>query len=199
MESLSASQKKVLDFIEKFNSKHGYPPTYETIAENLGYAGKSSVQHFVQILEDKGYLTKQNRLSDGLTIHKGENFIPLLGKVAAGLPIEHRKYDEKIDVPVSMLRSSGNYFALQVSGDSMIGEGILDGDYVIIRKQATASNGDIVVAEVGDEATIKRYYKKKNQVELHSANPKYKPIILTENAPLRIVGIWYGLIRHKRG
>lgn len=203
MESLSASQKKVLDFIQKYQIKQGVAPTYEIIANHFGYAGKSSVQHFVKILEDKGYLTKQTRMSDGITLHNvhnsnEENLLPLLGKVAAGLPIEHRKYDEKIEVPLSMLKSSGSYFALQVSGDSMIGEGILDGDYVVIRKQTTATNGDIVVAEVGDEATIKRYYKKKNHVELHSANPNYKPIILNEASQLRIVGIWYGLIRHKR-
>lgn len=204
MESLSPNQKKVLDFIQKYTAKHDVAPTYEIIAESLGYAGKSSIQHFVKILQEKGYLTKQNRLSDGLTLHierereESQQQLPLLGKVAAGVPIEHKKFDEKIEVPISMLRSSGSYFALQVSGDSMIGEGILDGDYVVIRKQTTATNGDIVVAEVGEEATIKRYYKKKDHVELHSANPKYKPIILNEQAQLRIVGVWYGLIRYRK-
>ena len=122
--------------------------------------------------------------------------IPLLGKVAAGQPIEHRKHQERIEVPLSMLKGAGPYFALQVSGDSMMGEGIWDGDYVVIRQQETANNGDIVVAEIGDEATIKRIYKKKNTIELHSANPKYKPIIVNEHTPLKIAGIYRGLIRY---
>lgn len=197
MESLSPNQKRVLDFIEKYHSKNGHAPTYDVIAKGLGYAGKSSIQDFVKILVEKGYLTKQLRLSDGLTIHKDEHSLPLLGKVAAGIPIEHKKYDERVEVPLSMLRRPGEYFALQITGDSMIEEGIMDGDFVIIRRQSSATNGDIVVAEVGEEATIKRFYKKKNQVELHSANPKYKPIVLTESSPLRIIGVWYGLIRHR--
>jgi repressor LexA len=199
MESLSEGQKKVLDFIENYSSKNGIAPTYDVIAKHLGYAGKSSVQHYIEALQFKGYLTKHGRLSDGMAIHrvKEENLVPLLGKVAAGVPIEHRKYDENIDVPASMLKKSGNYFALQISGDSMIGEGILDGDYVIIKKQSSANNGDIVVAEIDDEATIKRFYKKKTHVELHSANPKYKPIIVNAIDKLKIIGIWYGLIRHR--
>ena len=148
MESLSSSQKKVLDFIQKYNSKHGFAPTYEVIADNLGYAGKSAAQHFVKVLIDKGYLTKQTRLSDGVVIHKDQNQLPLLGKVAAGLPIEHKKYDEHIEVPVSMIGGAGTYFALQVQGDSMIGEGILDGDFVVVRKQSTANNGDILKRKI---------------------------------------------------
>jgi repressor LexA len=95
-----------------------------------------------------------------------------------------------------MIKDGGSFFALQVSGDSMIGEGILDGDYVIIKQQDTATNGDIVVAELGDEATIKRFYKKKEVIELHSANPSYKPILVNENRSLRIAGIYCGLIRY---
>ncbi len=197
METLSINQKTVLDFIEKYRAKNKVAPTYDIIAKSLGYAGKSSVQDFVKILIEKGYLTKKGKMSDGLIIHREEHTLPLLGRVAAGIPIEHKKFNERIEVPVAMLGRAGEYFALQVSGDSMVDEGILDGDYVVIRRQNTAINGDIVVAELGEEATIKRFYKKKDHIELHSANPKYKPIVLTENAPLRIIGVWHGLIRYK--
>jgi len=196
MQNLTANQKKVLEFIEKYQAKHGFPPTYETIAKQFGYSTKSSVQHYVEALTKKGYLTKERHLSHSLTVHKEGNLIPLLGKVAAGRPIENRKHNERIEVPTTMMKSAGEYFALQVSGDSMIGEGILDGDYVIIRQQSTANSGDIVVAEIDDEATIKRFYKKKDHVELHSANPIYKPILVEAGRLLRIAGIYCGLIRY---
>lgn len=196
MQNLTANQKKVLEYIEKYQTKNGFPPTYEVIAKAFGYSTKSSVQHYVEVLIKKGYLTKERHLSHGLTVHKEGNLIPLLGRVAAGRPIENKKYDERIEVPLAMVKEGGKYFALQVSGDSMVGEGILDGDYVIIQQQDTASNGDIVVAEIGDEATIKRFFKKKDTIELHSANPSYKPIVVGENRALRIAGIYRGLIRY---
>jgi repressor LexA len=196
MENLTLNQKKVLDFIKKYQQKSGTTPTYDVIAKNFGYSAKSTVQHYVEALISKGYLTKERYLSHGITLHTEGNLIPLLGKVAAGLPIEHKKHDERIEVPLTMLKGTGPYFALQVSGDSMIDEGILDGDIVIIKQQADATNGDIVVAEIDNEATIKRYYKKKNHIELHSANPNYKPIIVAAGTPLKISGIYRGLIRH---
>lgn len=195
MQNLTANQKKVLEYIEKYQEKNGFPPTYETIAKHFGYATKSSVQHYVEALTKKGYLTKERHLSQSLTVHKEGNLVPLLGKVAAGRPIENRKFNERIEVPLSMMKGAGEYFALQVSGDSMIGEGILDGDYVVIRSQESATNGEIVVAEVDDEATIKRFYKKRDHVELHSANPQYKPIIVEEDRQLKIAGIYCGLLR----
>jgi repressor LexA len=196
MRNLTANQKKVFDFIKKYQERYGFPPTYEVIAKNFGYSGKSSVQHYIDALIAKGYLTKERYLSHGLILHEEGNLIPLLGKVAAGAPLEHKKYDERIEVPLAMLKGPGSYFALQVQGQSMIGEGILDGDYVIVREQNTANNGDIVVAEIDYEATIKRFYKKKSQIELHSANPEYKPIIVKDDTPFKISGIYLGLIRY---
>lgn len=196
MQNLTVNQKKVLDFLKKYQERYGFPPTYEVIAKNFGYAAKSSVQHYIDALIAKGYLTKERYLSNGLVLHEEGNLIPLLGKVAAGAPLEHKKYDERIEVPLAMLKGAGSYFALQVSGQSMIGEGILDGDYVIIRQQDTANNGDIVVAEIDYEATIKKFFKKKNQVELHSANPEFKPIIVEDRMSFKISGIYLGLIRY---
>lgn len=196
MQNLTENQKKVFDFIKKFQERNGFPPTYEVIAKNFGYSGKSSVQHYIDALIAKGYLTKERYLSNGLVLHEEGNLIPLLGKVAAGAPLEHKKFDERIEVPLAMLKGPGSYFALQVSGQSMIGEGILDGDYVIIREQNTADNGDIVVAEVDYEATIKKFFKKKNKVELHSANPEFKPILVEDGMPFKISGVYLGLIRY---
>ncbi len=196
MQNLTENQKKVFDFLKKYQHRYGFPPTYEVIAKNFGFSGKSSVQHYIDALIAKGYITKERYLSHGLILHEEGNLIPLLGKVAAGAPLEHKKFDERIEVPLAMLKGPGSYFALQVSGQSMIGEGILDGDYVIIREQQTANNGDIVVAELDYEATIKRFYKKRNRVELHSANPEFKPIIVDRDREFKISGIYLGLIRY---
>jgi len=196
MQSLTSNQKKILDFIGQHIDKLGTPPTYEAIAKKFGYSTKSSVQHYIEILVEKGYLTKEKYLSQTLSLQSESNFISLLGKVAAGRPIENRKFDERIEVPREMLKGPGAFFALQVVGESMIGEGILDGDYVVIKKQSAANNGDIIVAEVDEEATIKRFYKKRGQIELHSANANFKPIIIAENIAFRIAGIFCGLIRY---
>ncbi len=196
MQSLTSNQKKILDFIGRHIEKSGTPPTYEVIAKNFGYSGKSSVQHYIEVLIEKGYLTKEKYLSQTLSLQRESNLIPLLGKVAAGKPIENRKFGERIEVPRVMLKGLGAFFALQVVGESMIGEGILDGDYVVIKEQANANNGEIIVAEVDDEATIKRFYKKRSHIELHSANPNFKPIIIAENIAFRIAGIFCGLIRY---
>lgn len=139
-------------------------------------------------------------------------FLPLLGKVAAGLPIEYAEYDQTVEVPLSLFsRPSGashrerfaeNHFVLRVKGDSMIEDGILEGDYVIIEKRVAATQGETVVAMIGNEATIKRFYKKKtpggSQIELRAANPNYDPILidsLTETREFRIEGVMVGLIR----
>jgi SOS regulatory protein LexA len=134
--------------------------------------------------------------------------LPLLGRVAAGLPIEYAEYDQTVDIPLSLFSRSvssshredlaENHYVLRVKGESMIGDGILDGDYVIIEKQSQAEQGQTVVAMIGNEATIKRFYKKKGQIELRAANPNYEPILidsLTETRDFRIEGVLVGLIR----
>ena len=121
--------------------------------------------------------------------------IPMAGMVAAGAPIEPVLQSELIDVPPSMLRG-GNTFALRVKGESMKDEGILPGDLVVVRKQETARNGQIVVALVNQEATIKTYFKKDAQVELHPANTTMRPIIVRPSDTFRIEGILIGVIRH---
>lgn len=195
MEALSAPQKRMLEFIEKYISKNSTAPSYKIIGKALGYAGDSSVQHHIGALIRKGYLTKERYLSTGLEIKNTSNHLPILGKVAAGRPIDYKSHNEQIEVPIFMRKGTGNHFVLEISGDSMINEGILDSDYVIVREQQTANNGDIVVAEIDNEATIKRFFKKRSQIELHSANEKYKPIIIREDDEFKIAGIYCGLLR----
>ncbi len=125
--------------------------------------------------------------------------LPVLGKVAAGKPIEAIESGEPIDVPASLLSPGAKHFVLKVSGNSMIEDGILDGDFVVIREQDTAVNGQTVVALVGNEATIKRYYQKRDRIELHPANENYEPLVLTNlndsGRDFQIEGILVGLIR----
>jgi repressor LexA len=123
--------------------------------------------------------------------------LPLLGRVAAGRPIEAIQSMETLEVPASMIKGGDN-FVLKVTGDSMIEEGILSGDYVVIRKQVTAQNGQTVVALIGNEATIKKYYRRGGRVELHPANPAYQPLIIesmVENTEFKIEGVLVGVIR----
>lgn len=196
MKNLTLNQRKVLNFMKDYQQKRGTPPTYDVIAKHFGYSAKSTVQHYVDALISKGYLTKERYLSHGITLHTEGNLIPLLGRVAAGKPLEYHTENERIEVPRFMLKNGGSYFVLQVAGDSMIEEGIFDGDFVIIKSQAEAQNGEIVVAEINFEATIKRYYKKKDRIELHSANESYKPILVDSETPFKISGLYKGLVRH---
>jgi repressor LexA len=196
MQSLTLNQRRILDFIDSYQNRIGVPPTYEVIGKEFGYTAKSTVQHYVEVLIKKGYLTKERHLSNGLTLHKEGNLIPLLGQVAAGRPLERAKFDERLEVPLKMLKGSGPFFALEVVGDSMIGEGIIEGDYVVVREQKTAQNGELIVAEIENEATLKRFFKKKTHIELHAANPKYKPIRVEASQDLRIAGVFHGLIRY---
>ncbi len=123
--------------------------------------------------------------------------LPLVGRVAAGYPIEAIATQETLDVPASMIKG-GNNFVLRVNGSSMIEDGILDGDFVVIRKQDSAAQGQTVVALIGNEATIKRYYRRGNKIELHPANPAYEPLIIdsmVESTEFKIEGVLIGVIR----
>jgi repressor LexA len=197
--NITKNQKEILDFIRSFSSQNGYSPTYAEIAKYFGFKSKGTVQHYIAVLEEKGFLEKSWHTPHGLSIssHHRKDQIPLEGKVAAGKPIEHLHHHELVDVPQDMIQKKGSYFALQVVGDSMLDEGILEDDYVIIRQQETAENGQIIVAQVQNEATIKRFFKKKSHIELHSANRKYKPILIEDTENFTVLGILCGLIRYQ--
>lgn len=179
METLTKRQKELLDFITQFIETHDYAPSYREIADGMHLGSIATVAAHIDNLKIKGYLTKDFREARSLqlTPRWDERVfeVPLMGLIAAGAPIEAIRTNETIDIPKDMMGK--NVFALKVRGDSMIEEGIFDGDYIIIEQTATPNNGDIVVALLDNEnATLKRFYKEKDHVRLQPSNPKYGPI-----------------------
>jgi repressor LexA len=200
---LTRQQRRIMNFIDEFLELEGYAPTLDEIRAHLGLSAVSTVHEHVGRLIDKGYLSRGWNQSRSLTIdpkvgrshHSGR--LPLLGRVAAGSPIEAISNPESIPVPESML-GRRETFALDVSGDSMVDEGILDGDTLIVEKADTADNGALVIALIeGKDAVVKRFFKRGRRIELVSANESRPPLVLDGRA-VRIQGIVIGLLRQYR-
>lgn len=199
--NLTKKQKQVLDFIVDYIQENEFSPTQMEIKEHFGFKSLGSVQDYIKYLKNAGYLENDPNSVRGLkpvdpdSPSQNENVlqIPLHGKVAAGNPIEAMEGTEFIDVPSHMIRQ-GSHYALTISGESMIEDGILDGDVIVVKEQNNANNGDTVVAVIDNEATVKRYYKKSNSIELHPANSSMKPIIV-KGGNFQIKGVLVGLIR----
>ncbi len=194
--ALTKKQKDVLDFITGYVREHGYSPTQKEIQEFFGFKSLGSVQDYIKYLTAGGYLNNDSHSVRGLmpsTVQQNSEDIPLLGSIAAGTPIEAIENTDMISVPVQML-GKGLHYALKVKGESMIEDGILSGDIAIIKHQTQADNGQIVVAVVDNETTLKRYFKKSKQVELHPANKTMKPIIIKDKE-CEIRGLMVGLLR----
>lgn len=198
--SLTKKQKQVYDYIAEYLEENGYSPTQVEIQHNFGFKSLGSVQDYIRYLRTAGYLQNDTNSVRGLVpINPNQQSIieaieiPLHGKVAAGNPIEAFEGSEKVEIPASMV-GLGTHFALTVSGQSMIEDGILDGDVIIIKEQKTASNGETVVAVVENEATVKRFYRNKNKIELHPANSSMEPIII-DQGDFHIKGVLVGLYR----
>ncbi len=194
--ALTKKQKDVLDFITGYVREHGYSPTQKEIQEFFGFKSLGSVQDYIKYLTAGGYLNNDSHSVRGLmpsTVQQNSEEIPLLGNIAAGTPIEAIENTDMISVPVQML-GKGQHYALKVKGESMIDDGILSGDIAIIKHQTQADNGQIVVAVVDNETTLKRYFKKSKQVELHPANKTMKPIIIKDKE-CEIRGLMVGLLR----
>ena len=200
MSPLTPKQQRILDFIRSFTERYGYPPSQQEIADAFGFRSLGTVQNYLVRLEREGVLRKEWNARRGmrvLTPERTETELPLAGRVAAGKPIEAIENPDTIDVPASML-GDGKNFVLRISGDSMVDEGILDGDYVVVRKQAAAENGQVVVAIVDNEATVKRFFRKNGRIELQPANPAMTPILVEDPDSFRIEGVVVGVIRHCR-
>ena len=198
MSPITPKQKKVLDFIEAFIEREGYSPSQQEIALSFGFRSLGTVQNYLVRLEREGVLSKDWNAKRGMRVlrPKGNSLeLPLAGTVAAGKPIEAVETHDTIEVPPSMV-GLGENFVLRVRGDSMVGDGILDGDYVVVHKQASADNGQTVIALIHDEATVKRLYRKGQHIELHPANPSMQPIIVEDEENFRIEGVVVGVIRH---
>jgi len=197
---LTPKQKAVFDYITSFIDRYGYPPSQQEIAGFFGFRSLGTVQNYLVRLVREGVLSKDWNSKRGLQViqPKGNAIeLPLVGLVAAGKPIEAIETPDSIDVPPSMI-GSGENFVLRVQGDSMIGDGILDGDYVVVHKQTQADSGKIVVALINGEATVKRLVRKGARIELHPANPAMEPLIVGSNDEFRIEGNVVGVIRHCR-
>jgi len=193
---LTPKQKNVLEFLQRFIQENGYSPSYQEIADAFGLSSRSTAQKYVERLRDAGFLEMDSNAKRSVTLKQSGCHIPLLGKVAAGKPIEYHIHQEFVEVPSSFLRIDAEHFCLVVQGDSMIQAGILDGDYAVIRRQTHADNGTVVVASVDGQATLKTIFQKKSRVELHAANPKYEPLVVQPPAQLRIEGVLTGVLRN---
>lgn len=194
--SLTKRQKQILDFVSAEVRKKGYPPSVREIGSAVGLSSSSTVHSHLAALEKKGLVKRDPSKPRALLLSNRERpgsdrsiAVPLLGQVAAGRPI---LADENIEDNLAWPKefSSAPSFALRVKGDSMTGDGIFDGDIAMVRRQETAENGDLVVALINDEATVKRFFKEPQRVRLEPSNPSYEPIYGRDVAILgRVVGL----------
>ncbi|MEK7501006.1 MAG: transcriptional repressor LexA, partial [Patescibacteria group bacterium] len=178
---LTPRQKQILDFIAKYTDKRGFAPSHEEIRRYLGLNSISNINQHLQTLKKKGFLKKDKHKKRNLEITAEEKLVavPLVGVITAGEPIETYQTPDQINVPKSFLSKQGEHFALKVSGSSMIGEGIFDGDTVIIRRQSTANDGDSIVALInGTETTLKKIYREKTGFRLQPSNPDLQAIFV---------------------
>ncbi len=196
---LTRKQKNVYDYICEYWEREGFAPTQLEIKEFFNFKSLGSVQDYIKYLANAGYLKNDPGAVRGLEPLISHNTpssdygVPLLGKVAAGIPIEAIENPEQVIVPDFML-SQGEHFALTVQGDSMIEDGINDGDIVVIKKNLSPANGNTVVAVIDNEATIKKFYKKGKIIELHPANSAMEPIIVPASE-VQVKGVLAGLLR----
>ena len=180
-EELSPRQSEILDFIKKSVAKNGYPPTVREIGEKVGLASPASVKYQLEVLAQKGLIKKADTSARAIEVtdepapSKSRN-IPLVGQIAAGIPITADQNVEEIHTLPETLVGKGELYMLKVKGDSMIDAAICDGDFVVIRQQKTANKGEIVAALIDGEATVKYWSIKNNKPLLLPANPAFKPI-----------------------
>ncbi|MDR0463538.1 MAG: transcriptional repressor LexA [Treponema sp.] len=199
MKELTDRQKQILSFIADYIKKNSYPPTIREIADHYSISVKGAHDH-ITALRKKGHLkhTDKRPRTMGLIHSRPEDNdmmnIPILGSVAAGMPIlSDENYDGSVMLHRSMLKKNKKYFALKVKGDSMSGAGILEGDTAIIEKQSSVRNGEIAVAVIDEAVTLKRFYKESARVRLQAENPAYKPIYSQD---VKILGRLFTLIRN---
>ncbi|MCD8145439.1 MAG: transcriptional repressor LexA [Oscillospiraceae bacterium] len=191
---LTPKQQLIYDYILKFTARHGYPPAVREIATAVGLRSPSTVHFHLKALEEAGMILRGTGKTRAITLVEGrgtflKNMVPLLGSVAAGSPIWADQVVEDY-IPFEVRDTSHEYFALKVRGDSMIKAGILPGDIVIVRQQAEAGNGEIVIALLGEEATCKRYERRDDTLWLMPENDAYEPIDGTDAEILgRVIGI----------
>jgi len=196
-------QRQILDFIEGHLARHRFAPSLEEIARHLGVASVATVHKHLRSLEARGAIRRQHGRSRALELARtpapaSAKTLPLLGIVAAGTPLEPIEVRETIDVPTEVVGASANAFVLRVRGDSMVGDGILDGDLVVVEPRREVPAGATVVALVRGEATVKRFYRERGgTVRLEPANERVAPIVAPADE-VEIRGVVRGLLRRYR-
>lgn len=196
---MTPKQKKVLDFIMDYTGRHGFAPSQVEIARGCGVRSLGTIQHHLKRLQGEGFLSRRwnGRRAIEVNCHtegtKSGSEIPYVGIVAGGKPIESLQQNEMIEVPNPLAGPSN--VAYEVRGDSMVDQGIMDGDYVIVHRQPVAENGQTVIAELNGEITIKRLVIKGDAIELHPANPTLSPMSVSEADDFWIRGILIGVLR----
>jgi len=193
--NLTKRQKEILDFIRNYRREHGISPTQREIRETFSLSSFGTVQKHLKRLEEKGALSREWNRSRGIAPKESDasRGVPLLGLVAAGRPIEPFPHEEAIEVPAALL-GKGEHFVLRVRGESMIEDGILDGDFVVVARREKAESGQTVVALVRGEATLKRYYAEGARIRLQPANAAMRPLMV-DARDVTIQGVVTGLIR----
>ncbi len=198
--ALTRRQREVLDIIRDFIDRNGYSPSLEEIGGALGLSSVATVHKHVSHLVEKGLVRRvwnQNRSIEIVdeADRRGSVGLPLLGRIAAGKPLEAVPTQETISVPADLVAGRGRTFALEIQGDSMVGEQIRDGDYVILEERRVARDGETVVALVdGNEATLKKFYRDGPSVRLQPANSSVSPVVVAAER-VQIQGVVVGLIR----
>jgi repressor LexA len=201
MEELTERQRELWEYIRESIETKGLPPTIREIGKRFRITSTNGVRAILSSLAKKGYIKRKPKVSRGIELvgrfNKGLQVrIPVLGRISAGLPVLAVENIEGTIAVDGNMFSGGDIFSLRVQGDSMIDAGIFDGDYVIARQQKGAQKGDIVVAIIGEEATVKKYYPENGKVKLEPANSNFKPIMIDKKSPeFFIAGKVIGLLR----
>jgi repressor LexA len=210
---LTDRQEEILTFIKQFREENGYPPTLREIGKKFGISSTFGVKRHLDALVKKGYLNVESNASRGISLQKDAESglngvssfvekeydfskIPIVGRVAAGSPVlAIENIEGNVVIDPSFMKKSQDSFALRIKGDSMINAGIFEGDLVIVLPTKMASNGEIVVAMINDEATVKTYENKNNKIKLIPENEKYNPIEVDDTSEFSIVGKVIGVLR----
>jgi repressor LexA len=199
--ALTKRQREILNYLAAYTEQNGYAPSFEEIARHFNYNSLATVHEHLSNLERKGYIKRAYNESRAIEILPSEAFpraveLPLLGSVAAGLPIEAVEANETISVPESFVSRGGNHYVLRVRGNSMIDEQIRDGDFVVINERQTADNGETVIALIDNTAaTVKKFYRERDgRIRLQPANDSMEPIYVHER-DVTIQGVVVGVLR----
>lgn len=198
---LTRRQRQILDYLNSYSGEHGYAPSFEEIAEHFNYNSLATVHEHLTNIERKGYIKRTYNESRAIEILPSDVIsraveIPMMGAVAAGVPIEVSASDETVSVPEDFVRRAGSHYALRVRGQSMIDDQIRDGDVVVVHDRIAADNGEMVIAMLeGSSATVKRFYRERDgRIRLQPSNDQMAPIYVREDQ-LQVRGIVVGVLR----